>query len=287
MNRFGMILVIFLAAAALFFFQWRYRALDFFLPVSGEKYERMHKEAVEKLRQEMMDGKTDIEINYMGKADGLSDFASLVMDEAFMIDSLDTSDDFDYLHYKFVSADIRMQGMGNKFTIKYTINYLETKEQTVQVNQKIKEVFEELGIENKSELKKIRLIHDYIISNSEYDLSSRYNSAYGCLIMNQSACQGYAQLAYKMFTEAGIPCRIVTGKSGGSPHAWNIVKLDGKWYFIDCTWDDPVGTDIPESARYDYFLKGKMNFQDHILDEEFTTDEFQWEYPVEYTDYGR
>ena len=287
MKKFAIGLVVFLSAAAIFYFQWRYQVFNIFLPVSREEYERMHKEAVEKLRQDMLDGKTDIEIDYRGKSEDVSDFAGFIMDEAFMTDSLDTSDDFDYLHYKFVSADIRMQGMGNKFTIKYKINYLETKEQTVQVNQRIQEVLEELDIKDKSDFKKIKLIHDFIISNSEYDLSSRYNSAYGCLIMNKSACQGYAQLAYKMFTEAGISCRIVTGKSGGSPHAWNIVRLDGKWYFIDCTWDDPVGTDIPKSAGYAYFLKGRKNFQDHILDAEFETDEFKREYPLEYMDYGR
>lgn len=287
MKKFAIILVFILAVTSVIYSQLRYKTFDFLLPVNAESYDKMHKEAVEKIRRDMMAGETEIEIEYKGNADGLSEFAGYVMDEAFMIDSPDTSDDFDYLRFKFTSANIRMQGMGHKFTIKYTINYLETKDETMQVNRKVEEVLKEMDIKNKSELKKVRLIHDFIISNSEYDLSSRYNSAFGNLIMKHSACQGYAQLAYKMFTEAGIACRVVTGKSGGSPHAWNIVRVDGKWYFIDCTWDDPVGTDIPESARYAYYLKGKMNFEDHILDEEFTTDEFQREYPIEYLDYSR
>lgn len=285
MKKFVVILILILTVAAVGYFQWKYQVLNVFLPVSQGKYEQMHNVALEKLRNEMLNGETKIEVIYIGEADEVNNFAVTLMDEVFSVDDPDTSDDFDYLHYKFTSANIKMQGIGHRFKVTYILSYLETNEQTLQVNQRIKEVLGEMEIENKSELKKIRLIHDYIISNCEYDLSSRYNSAYGALIKKQSACQGYAGLAYKMFTEAGIECRIVTGISTGSPHAWNIVKLDGKWYFIDCTWDDPVGTDIPYSARYDFYLKGSGNFPDHILDEEFDTAEFSREYPIEYMDF--
>lgn len=269
------------------YLQVRCQWLTALLPVGEEKQIEMHKEAVEKLRQEMLEGKTVIQVSYAGKAEQVSEFATILMDEAFQVDDPDTSDDFDYLHYKFTGANIKMQGIGHLFTITYSITYLETKEQTQEVNSRVKEVLKDMKLKKKSEYEKVRLIHDYIISNSEYDLSSQYNSAYGTLIQHYSACQGYAQLTYKMLTEAGVECRIVTGVSGGGPHAWNIVKVDGKWYFLDCTWDDPVGTNIPKSARYAYFLKGSLNFKDHALDEEFLTDEFKKSYPVEISDYGK
>ena len=35
-----------------------------------------------------------------------------------------------------------------------------------------------------------------------------------------------------------IPCKVVSGVSKGQPHAWNQIKINGKWYFVDATWDD-------------------------------------------------
>ena len=54
-----------------------------------------------------------------------------------------------------------------------------------------------------------------------------------------------------------IPCRFVTGSSGSVGHAWNMVKLSGKWYHIDVTFDDPIinGTNTNKKPYYTYFLK--------------------------------
>ncbi len=85
-------------------------------------------------------------------------------------------------------------------------------------------------------------------------------------------------VAYKMFTEAGIPCRIITGTGNKDSHGWNIVKLDGKWYNIDCTWDDPVTLKGKNMVLYDYFLKSDEDFKGHERDEEFRNLEFYGEY---------
>ena len=55
-----------------------------------------------------------------------------------------------------------------------------------------------------------------------------------------------------------IPCLPASGsavdKDGVQQlHMWNKVQLDGEWYNVDCTWDDPMGVE-PGSVRYDYFL---------------------------------
>ena len=66
---------------------------------------------------------------------------------------------------------------------------------------------------------------------------------------------------YKLLTDAKVPVHYVTGNAGG-PHAWNIVKINKKWYYLDATWDDPSNV-----LSYNYFLIGskKMN-KDHSLD---------------------
>lgn len=53
-------------------------------------------------------------------------------------------------------------------------------------------------------------------------------------------------------------------KSGDADHAWNRVKVDGVWYYIDCTWDDPVGGG---AENYQYFLS-KSIWKDHVVERE-------------------
>ena len=63
-------------------------------------------------------------------------------------------------------------------------------------------------------------------------------------------------MAYEMFTKAGLPARIITGTGRGVSHAWNLVRIDGKWYQIDLTWDDPVTSNSSASGgaiSYNYY----------------------------------
>lgn len=91
-------------------------------------------------------------------------------------------------------------------------------------------------------------IHDYIVGHCKYKLEDKvyvYSSAYGCLINGEAACEGYSKAAKYLFDEIGIESILVSGKatdSSGTPgdHMWNIVKIDGEWYHLDVTWDDPV-----------------------------------------------
>lgn len=74
------------------------------------------------------------------------------------------------------------------------------------------------------------------------------------------------------------------GGYAGESHAWNIVKLGNAWYFLDTTWDDPVGA-APQ-LTYDYFLIGSDKLsRDHTLDAEYCTPQFTSAYPISPTDY--
>ena len=84
-------------------------------------------------------------------------------------------------------------------------------------------------------------LHDWLINHAEYDLTYTYYYPEGVLLRGTGVCQSYA-LAYELLLNAvGIDSLYITGEAGGGGHAWNLVKLNGSWYHIDCTWDDPVG----------------------------------------------
>ena len=113
-------------------------------------------------------------------------------------------------------------------------------------------------------------IHDYLCENITYDYDNYLNDtipqeSYGVLgaLKNKTAvCSGYA-LSFELMCElAGLECNYVSGTSVNSSgvfgrHAWNQVKINGKWYNVDVTWDDPVLTNPvgkEKYKRYDYFL---------------------------------
>lgn len=111
-----------------------------------------------------------------------------------------------------------------------------------------------------TEYEKALAVHDYIILNCEYDedsldgglLSGQAHTAYGALVKKLAVCDGYAKAyQYIMKELLGIPCQVVT--SSEMAHAWSLIKLDGKWYHADLTWDDPL-YDCIGRVNHQYFL---------------------------------
>ena len=107
-----------------------------------------------------------------------------------------------------------------------------------------------------------RFIHDSICGVSNYSTKSIENqSSYSALINGSCACAGYSRAFQDVCNKSGIPCYYITGESLGRPHAWNIVKIDGNYYYVDLTWDD-----AGDSINYRYFNKSETDFSlDHTL----------------------
>ena len=122
---------------------------------------------------------------------------------------------------------------------------------------------------------KVRGIHDYIVSKCNYSYGdkgkewfkkSRKNasnaklgkfSVYTPLAMvfkNGGVCDAYSRLFYDMAKKAGLKVKYIVGKiDNGGLHAWNLVKVEGKWCHIDVTWDD--NNTGAEDYDYEYYLK--------------------------------
>lgn len=123
-------------------------------------------------------------------------------------------------------------------------------------------------VEGMEDFEKALYVHDYIVLNCEYDLelleyleingtltgemrSEKYTE-YSVLINGTGICGSYA-LAYRaILNAAGMECLYLSSQQ--MDHAWNMVKIDGKWYHVDCCWDDPV-PDTYGMAKRTYFLR--------------------------------
>lgn len=237
----------------------------------------------DQIRSAMLNRDEKIVLKYQGSINELENDADVLMAEIFAVDSADTSTDWDYLKNIFQSYEMESAYTSKEAEITYHFTYDETKEETAEVDKKIKDILKKMKLDSKSDYEKIKLIHDYIVKNNAYDESLTYYSAYDVLFNKSSTCQGYALLNYKMLTEAGIPCRIITGLAGDKNpvnHAWNIVKLQGKWYNVDTTWDDPVTNTGEQILQYDYFLKNTADFKGHRRDAEYKANQFMKNYPM-------
>ena len=111
-------------------------------------------------------------------------------------------------------------------------------------------------------------LHEWLVTHVYYDLNYEYYGA-DMILRGYGVCDGYAKAYMMMLKKAGISAYRVTNAS----HAWNAVKLDGNWYYIDCTWDDPSGaaTAVSGSERLTYFcLNTKLLKLDHPTPWEWT-----------------
>lgn len=100
-------------------------------------------------------------------------------------------------------------------------------------------------------------MHCMIIDNVDYDLTKlaeekkngyqngvidRIRSMVGVFVDKKAVCAGYAQAFTYLMRKCGIMCAYDAGVTSGGRHAWNIIRLDGDFYYVDATWDDASTT---------------------------------------------
>ncbi len=130
------------------------------------------------------------------------------------------------------------------FSPRYRLTETEVKTMQNSVNDKIDEILAELN-KLDTDYEKELYIHDYIIENTEYDISTLNNlgdTVHSVLLSGKSICEGYARTVQILLDNLGIQNYLVTGdtESDGEilPHMWNVVNIDGDNYHLDVTWDD-------------------------------------------------
>lgn len=151
-------------------------------------------------------------------------------------------------------------------TYRYTKNeYIMKKKNITDALNKARYIVAGKIAADMSDYTKEKILHDYIINNTRYDYENYLNHTlsdesfeeYGCLVLGRAVCEGYSEAMKLLCDLSGIECRIVTGETENNgqweSHSWNIVKIDGSYYHLDVTNDDPVIEDGANMLRYHYF----------------------------------
>ncbi len=144
--------------------------------------------------------------------------------------------------------------------IEITLEKAYTNNEITLVSEKMDEIVSHIITDDMTDTEKIKTFHDYIINNTKYDqeyitnnlsdLTNNSHRATGALLYNKALCGGYAHSMSLFLNMLNLPNYRVSSEN----HIWNLVYLDGKWYHVDLTWDDPMTTNDRDLLLDNYLL---------------------------------
>lgn len=150
----------------------------------------------------------------------------------------------------------------------YAPNYKSTAAMEQEVDKAVESFFATYPVKEKAtQYEKIEAVYDFLCDSIIYDdvrkirpfFPDQYTpqemniayTAYAGLVDGAAVCEGYATAFYRLALEMGIDARLVYG-TAGEAHVWNLVELDGQYYYVDATWD------ATNYGWYDNFLQPSL-----------------------------
>lgn len=187
---------------------------------------------------------------------------------------LSNINNFTHPYNSFKQIETKLETFG-KVSLSFTKNY--TEEEINKINAEVDRIYNSLVSEDNTIKYNILQIHNYIIVNSKYDSdkisdNSIYNSdrANGPLFEGHAICSGYTEAMQLFLEKMGLNNYRVASEK----HTWNAVEVDGVWYHLDLTWDDPVTVGIPDLnlLEHSFFMistKELLNYNtgEHVFDQ--------------------
>lgn len=152
-----------------------------------------------------------------------------------------------------------VSGLVASFIPRYNSLGLSSHEEFAQYKENFdnacKSIIRKAGISNSSsDYTKAKNLHDTLIKHITYTFGDNAHNEYGALVEGACVCQGYTLSYQYLLRLMGVEAYSVVGTANGGGHSWNLVKIDGKYYFTDVTWDDSDnGSGNDSEIYYSYF----------------------------------
>ena len=144
----------------------------------------------------------------------------------------------------------------------------------------------------------VKYVHDYIVDHTSYRLENKcakenigfIRTAFGSVVKGEAVCEGYSRAFKAVLDRLGIPCVLVYGvymydKDTPELHMWCEVQLEGAWYAVDTTMDDPYSRNsktpgLDGYENQDYLLVGSSCMdRQHYSSGIMSSAEYEFTYP--------
>lgn len=266
---------------------------SFFSLWEDEQYHTNLDDVILEVRQKFINRDPSFTVNYEITGDISNDMLIALSHQIYYsaIEETDSGICGDYLKFSYAGKanlpiHIETPLFSNTHYIKFTfeIPFFTTKEQEDELTAEIDRVIDGFNFTSETtDRQKIDAIYSYLTHNIVYDYKNLNDedyklkfTAYAAMMHKTAVCEGYALLFYRMAKQVGVDARVITGFGGegrDEKHGWNIVKIGDYYYYVDATWD-------AERYAYGYYLKGSQDFEGHVNDDTFETQEFKNAYPI-------
>ena len=182
---------------------------------------------------------------YCKYSDCVNDVKNIINDEEF----LPNINNFVHPYNSFESINVDITTLDR---ITLTIKKVYSEYEIEFINNYIDSFIRGNITSNMSDYDKIKAFHDYIINLYEYDekKSNKSYSAYNLITKGKAICGAYSDLMAIYLNYLGIKNYKISSET----HIWNLIYLDGKWYHLDATWDDPVASDGKPHLLHNFFM---------------------------------
>ena len=166
------------------------------------------------------------------------------------------------------------EAVGLKFAPKYTMDAQERETLQQQIDASVEELLAGISITD-SDYAKAKYVFEILVQNGAYDASADNNQNIISAFLNRATvCQGYACATQYLLKLLGIQSVIVTGNANGESHAWNLVRLDNDYYYMDTTWGNSRYLDatsqMEKYVNYNYLaITSEEIGRTHVLDNSF------------------
>ncbi len=248
-------------------------------PAEAEAYSAVSRYAYQTLTDEEQVVYDEIVAAFTERAEEarISTTSPAVMEQAYMAVRYDHCEffwveEFAYVTYtrgdKITAIDIRPG---------YTMSAEEQAQLQSRVDAEADRMLADAPVDG-SDFDKALYVFETLVREVDYDVNAENGqNILSAFLEHATVCQGYSYATQYLLGRLGIPCTTVTGTADGEPHAWNLVFLDGDYYYIDTTWgnsqyinrnDLEAEETIPyKYVDYDYFgVTTAMLSPTHIAD---------------------
>ena len=141
--------------------------------------------------------------------------------------------------YSYTRYSREGQTVGYAFTGNYELTIDEARTRKTEIETAAEMMLDNLPADA-DQYEKVKYVYETLIKTTEYELDAPDNqNIYSVLANHRSVCQGYAKTTQYLLNRLGMECTLVVGTvESGEKHAWNFVKIDGEYYYLDTTWGD-------------------------------------------------